>query len=701
MAAGSTAALVHLGAGLAAAGRPRAAALAYEAAALGDGEPLARAAARNDAAKGLLHSLTAAPSAAPAGGSASGAPAAAAGVMPTLSRARHNTEQACLLLRDVAGGLGLTLEALALTEEVYTRTGDARGVLRILARAHRVLRDADPPSTLAAATAGGGGGGGDRDVDRWAWWLYLRGRAVTVQARSAPAAAMTVAAESAAECKRRGDDRAACGFLLGLCQLRLAQTASAVDLVAVAADLAAVGAILDGARGGAPAVVPPAGAPVTADEGDGSPPTKRLRPAAAVDDAEAVVMRVAMLALRAVVDLRRGAFPAVVAAAAAHSAAFNACMAAVKPKRVAAGGAVPPRSRWAWLSLRPLRALLTHFSATALSGSDPRGAAVRSVAALKAVGMPAPPPADEPTALKSALAAKSLGVFDEDCQLALAVALLEGAARCELTRCGFSAAAPFVRAAGALAACLSDGSAKAACGAAATLLHGQYLALLGNSQAASDALERLEEVAQGSAAAGVLLDTQRMAAAHGSALTGRPVASFLHADGGAAAAAAAGSAGENVQVEAAVAFAQSLLCAQKDDVRGAAGLLHTALQQTGCADGVRGMATNRGGVVNRALAATILSVRVGLLSVSGAAAAAPALGTTSVVLTAADEAAGVEVAEQWAKDVSDVTTRIRIVKNTKRTSQRELDVDGARTAKALVGALQSDLSKRQLQAPQW
>lgn len=757
MASGTTAALVGLGEGLASAHRPRAAALALEAAAAGDGEPLERAAARTRAAELLLVALDIEAAAAAAeAGAASGEsegrsgggaavettgsprrPSAASPTVPeTLSRARHNTEQALLLLRGVAGALGPTLTALSLTDEVYTRCGDARGVLRILGRAHAALRDAGPVAPAASASltrpsrprgdeAGhvdGRGGNGDGEVDRWAWWLFLRGRAVSVQSRSAPGAAAAAAAEAVAECRRRGDERAAAGFTLALVQLRLA-VPGAVDAAAVAADLSTVEATVGvPARSGA-ASAPHAG---TADIGDRPPPHKRPRlpvPLAHADP-DAALMRAALLCLRAVADLRQGDFPAVVAAAGVLSAAFNACSPSYRSTAVVVGAAAregqpPPRPRWVWFHRRALRALLLQCSATALTPADPRGAVVRAADALAALGLSMPAVrTDNPGRLRTILAATSLSNLDADCRHALAAAAAEGAARAELTRCSLAAAAPYVRAVVTFASSISDVRAAVACSAAARLLTGQYCVLLGEKAAASTALAQLEGVASEPSAAGVPVGTRLMAAVYCSTLTGRIITEFLSDSGGEELASVSRPrAAENGQVDAAVLFAQSLVSAQRDQVREATVLMDAALCRIGMERGVPGVnpvvdGSGSGGGggggggwcgsvsggdcgVNRALVAAILSVRIGLAAVSGEDASAALTSGTG----GAKE--GRRAAEQWAADAGDLTTLIRVAKAAKRSSRRHLDVDGARMAKDSLASLSDELSERQRLAPRW
>ncbi|GAB0491105.1 hypothetical protein MMPV_002353 [Pyropia vietnamensis] len=763
MASGTTAALVHLGEGLATARRPRAAALALEAAAAGDGEPQVRAAARIRAAELLLVALDAEAAAAAsaaaaaaslpppplppvsegqssgvAGVQTTGSPgwqAAASSTVPqTLSRVRHNTEQALLLLRGVAGALGPTLAALSLTDEVYTRSGDARGVLRILGRAHAALRDAGPVAPTPSAslspspqrTGGGAGlvdvgqGDGGGDVDRWGWWLFLRGRAVSVQSRSAPGAAAAAAAEAAAECRRRGDERAAAGFTLALVQLRLAAP-TAVDAVAVAADLAMVEATLGLPAWDAAASALPARTPGPADR---PPPHKRPRLPVVVAgaDVDAALMRVALLSLRAVADLRRGDFPAVVAAAGALSAAFNACSTSQRASAAVAGAAVgvghpPSRPRWVWFHRRALRALLLHCSATALAAADPRGAVGRAADALAALGVSMPALlSNDPGRLRTTLAATSLSNLDADCRHALAAAAAEGVARAELTRCSLTAAAPYVRAVATLALGISDSRAVIACSAAARLLTGQYRVLLGDRTAASTALEELEGVALEPPAAGLPVGTRHMAAMHCSMLTGRAITEFLPDGGGEGLASlSAPRATENGQVDAAVLFAQSLVAAQKDQVREATGLMDAALCRAGVercipdvgtvggggsggsgggAGGGRGSGVGAGGV-NRALIATILGVRVGLVAVSGEAAD----GAVPTGEGGAEERR--RAAQRWASDAGDLTTLIRVAKAAKRSSRRHLDVDGARMAKDSVASFTAQLSERQRLAPRW
>lgn len=628
------------------------------------------------------------------------------------------------MLRGVAGALGPTLAALSLTDEVYTRSGDARGVLRILGRAHAALRDAGPvapaaSSSLSSSPGRGGGGagavgdgvGGDGtgEVDRWGWWLFLRGRAVSVQSRSAPGAAAVAAADAAAECRRRGDERAAAGFTLALVQLRLAAPAT-VDAAALAADFATVEAAVGLPARGSAAPAPPSGVTGTADR---PPPSKRPRlpmPPASVDP-DAALMRAALLCLRAVADLRRGDFPAVVAAAGALSAVFNACSPSQRSSAVVAGatagvGQPPPRPRWVWFHRRALRALLLHCSSTALAATDPRGAVGRAADALAALGVTRPAVlTDDPGHLRTALAATSLSNLDDDCRHALAAAAAEGAARAELTRCCLAAAAPYVRAVASLAPSISDTRAAVACGAAARLLTSQYRVLLGDKAEASTALTELEGVALKPPAAGVPRGTRHMAAVYCSTLTGRAITEFLP-DGGVEALACVSTprAAENGQVDAAVLFAQALVSAQQDQVRDATGLMDMALRRAGVERSVPDTGTvggggdgggGGGGGVNRALVAAILSVRIGLVAVS-------AEGADGALATGAGGAEeGRRAAEQWAADAGDLTTLIRVAKAAKRSSRRHLDVDGARAAKDLVASLSAKLSERQRLAPRW
>ncbi|KAK1865039.1 hypothetical protein I4F81_007574 [Pyropia yezoensis] len=390
------------------------------------------------------------------------------------------------------------------------------------------------------------------------------GGAVSVQSRSAPGAAAAAAAEAVAECRRRGDERAAAGFTLALVQLRLA-VPGAVDAAAVAADLSTVEATVGvPARSGA-ASAPHAG---TADIGDRPPPHKRPRlpvPLAHADP-DAALMRAALLCLRAVADLRQGDFPAVVAAAGVLSAAFNACSPSYRSTAVVVGAAAregqpPPRPRWVWFHRRALRALLLQCSATALTPADPRGAVVRAADALAALGLSMPAVrTDNPGRLRTILAATSLSNLDADCRHALAAAAAEGAARAELTRCSLAAAAPYVRAVVTFASSISDVRAAVACSAAARLLTGQYCVLLGEKAAASTALAQLEGVASEPSAAGVPVGTRLMAAVYCSTLTGRIITEFLSDSGGEELASVSRPrAAENGQVDAAVLFAQSLV----------------------------------------------------------------------------------------------------------------------------------------------